>query len=235
MERHASCSAWDEDHETDDVMAEVLTRSASAAQREAREPLPPPSLQPEPTRTRPKPIAERACACAAGREAGVVGVRDRPDPRAARAAAKARGRARVGAPGAAAGVQGARRRRPRVAAAAAQEPHETRPPRRAVAAGGRRDRPRVAPAAAETARLAGGLGGLRGAELRRRDGLPATRACVPLACGRTHRRWLRTQPAGAPRRRRHRESRAILGLVVDRSSRRAFRWPPCTVCLLSLR
>ena len=52
MERHASCSAWDEDHETDDVMAEVLTRSASAAQREAREPLPPPSLQPEPARTR---------------------------------------------------------------------------------------------------------------------------------------------------------------------------------------
>ena len=55
MERHASCSAWDEDHETDDVMAEVLTRSASAAQREAREPLPPPSLQPEPARTRPNP------------------------------------------------------------------------------------------------------------------------------------------------------------------------------------
>ena len=38
MERHGSCSAWDEDHETDDVMAEVLTRSASAAQREARAP-----------------------------------------------------------------------------------------------------------------------------------------------------------------------------------------------------
>ena len=45
MERHASCSAWDEDHETDDVMAEVLTRSASAAQREARELLPPPFSQ----------------------------------------------------------------------------------------------------------------------------------------------------------------------------------------------
>ena len=69
MERHASCSAWDEDHETDDVMAEVLTRSASAAQREAREPLPPPSLPPEPARTRPKPIAERACAPPAGRPA----------------------------------------------------------------------------------------------------------------------------------------------------------------------
>ena len=55
MERHASCSAWDEDHETDDVMAEVLTRSASAAQREAREPLPPPLSspnQPEPARNR---------------------------------------------------------------------------------------------------------------------------------------------------------------------------------------
>jgi len=56
MERHASCSAWDEDHETDDVMAEVLTRSASAAQREAREPLPPPlsspTSPPEPARNR---------------------------------------------------------------------------------------------------------------------------------------------------------------------------------------
>ena len=70
MERHASCSAWDEDHETDDVMAEVLTRSASAAQREAREPLPPPSLlSNQPARTRPKPIAERACAPPAGRPA----------------------------------------------------------------------------------------------------------------------------------------------------------------------
>ena len=174
MERHASsCSAWDEDHETDDVMAEVLTRSASAAQREAREPLPPPFSQTSQPETRaPRPEADsRARVCAAGREAGVVGVRDRPDPRAARAAAKARGRARVGAPGAAAGVQGARRRRPRVAAAAAQEPHETRPPRRAVAAGGRRDRPRVAAAAAEAARRGGrgrrGRGGPVRAGLRR--------------------------------------------------------------------
>ena len=38
MERHGSCSAWDEDDMmADDMMAEALTRSASAAQREARE------------------------------------------------------------------------------------------------------------------------------------------------------------------------------------------------------
>ena len=53
MERLGSCSAWDEDHETDDVMAEVLTRSASAAQREAREPLRSLSNQPE----KPQPPA----------------------------------------------------------------------------------------------------------------------------------------------------------------------------------
>jgi hypothetical protein len=73
MERHASCSAWDEDHETDDVMAEVLTRSASAAQREAREPLPPPSSQTSQPETRaPRPEADsraRVCAPPAGRPA----------------------------------------------------------------------------------------------------------------------------------------------------------------------
>ena len=38
MVRHGSCSAWDEDDMmADDMMAEALTRSASAAQREARE------------------------------------------------------------------------------------------------------------------------------------------------------------------------------------------------------
>ena len=36
--RYGSCSAWDEDHEADGMMVEALTRSASAAQREARAP-----------------------------------------------------------------------------------------------------------------------------------------------------------------------------------------------------
>lgn len=70
MERHGSCSAWDEDHETDDVMAEVLTRSASAAQREARAP-PQIQLSNQPKPQPPLPRRERApSACVlAGRPA----------------------------------------------------------------------------------------------------------------------------------------------------------------------